>query len=334
MVRIVVDGMGGDDAPRSIVKGAALASEEYHLQIILVGQEERLKDELAKTKFSKGKISIHPASEVVEMHEPASLSIRRKKDSSIAVSVDLLKEGKADALVTAGNTGAAVAAATLKLRMLEGIERAGIAIPIPTLAGHSLLIDAGANIDSKPKHLLQYAVMGGVYMNHVLGIKNPKIGLLNIGEEETKGTNFIKESYRLLSSSGINFIGNIEGKDIFTGNSDCIICDGFIGNVVLKVAENLAETIAELLKRELKKSFLTRLGAVLAKSGFLNLKKKMDYAEYGGALLLGVNGRYVISHGSSSPKAIKNAIRVAGECVNHHVNQHILERLANQSPAT
>ncbi len=334
MVRIVVDGMGGDDAPRSIVEGAALASEEYHFQIILVGREERLREELARTKFSKEKISIYPASEVVEMHEPASLSIRRKKDSSIAVSVDLLKEGKADALVTAGNTGAAVAAATLKLRMLEGIERAGIAIPVPTLTGYSLLIDAGANIDPKPKHLLRYALMGEVYMSHVLGVKNPKVGLLNIGEEETKGTDFIKESHRLLSSSGINFIGNIEGKDIFTGKSDCIICDGFIGNVVLKVAENLAESIAELLKRELRKSFLSQMGAVLAKSAFLNLKKKMDYAEYGGALLLGVNGRYVISHGSSSPKAIKNAIRVAGECVNHHVNKRILERLANQSPTT
>ena len=327
MLKVAVDGMGGDDAPQTVVEGAVLAASEPGVDIILVGRRESLDKELEKYKFDRTRISVLHASEVVEMHEPASLSVRGKKDSSISLAIDLVKNKEADALVTAGNTGAAVTAATLKLGMLPGIERAGIAIVIPTLKGHSLLIDVGANIHPKPEHLLQYGLMGDVYLTHILDISNPTIGLLNIGEEETKGTDLIKNAFNLLDASGLNFIGNVEGRDIFGGKSDCIICDGFVGNAVLKVSESLVEALEELLRRELAKDMLSAIGGILAKTAFRNLKKRMDYSEYGGALLLGINGICIISHGTSSAKAIKNAIRVAGEFIQHHVNEDIIERL-------
>ncbi len=326
-MRIALDGMGGDNAPKVIVDGAVEAAKENGFEIVLVGVRDLIEKELSRHRPYPTNITVHHASEVVEMHESPAVSIRKKKDSSINVMVNLAKEKQVDAIVSAGNTGAVVCAATLGLRPIEGVERSGIAVVIPTLKGETLLIDVGANIDAKPKHLLQYAIMGHVYSKYILGKKSPRIGLLNIGEEESKGTEFVKETFKLLEQSNLNFIGNAEGKDIFTGKCDVTVCDGFIGNIVLKVSESMAETIGQMLRRELNKGILTKLGAFLSKPAFRNLKKETDYSEYGGAPLLGIDGICIIGHGSSTAKAIKNAIRVAGQFVVHHVNKHIMDAI-------
>ncbi|OGW81362.1 MAG: phosphate acyltransferase [Omnitrophica bacterium RIFCSPHIGHO2_02_FULL_51_18] len=324
-MRVAVDGMGGDGAPQVIVEGAVTAAREYGFKIMLVGDQTLLRSELEKHKNVPKSVSVHHAGSFVRMDESAASSIRKKKDSSISVCVDLAKEGIVDAVVTAGHTGAAVAATVLKLRLLEGIERPGIGILFPTRGTPTFLIDVGANIDIKPLHLYQYAVMGEVYFRYLLRKSRPSIGILNIGEEETKGTEHIKEAHQLLNKSKLHFIGNVEGRDIFNGTVDIVVCDGFVGNVVLKVSESIAEVIGKLLKDEFKKSVLRMMGAFLAKPAFDALKKKVDYSEYGGAPLLGIDGTCIISHGSSNSIAIKNAIRVAGEFVKYEINQHIIE---------
>ena len=326
-MKIVLDAMGSDHAPEVEVDGAIQAVEEFGNDVILVGDEARIKRELSKHGFSSDKLTIKHTSQVIDMHDPAALSVRRKRDSSIVVGMDLLKREQADAFVSAGNTGAVVCAATLSLRMLPGIERPGIAIVIPTLKGTSVIIDVGANITSKPIHLLQYGIMADAFSRYILGKSNPSVGLLNVGEEESKGTEFIKETHTLLSESKLNFAGNIEGRDVYAGRVDIILCDGFVGNVILKISESVADTIMQSLKQEIKANFLATIGAVLSSSAFNELKRKMDYSERGGAPLLGVDGRCIISHGSSSSKAIKNAIRVAAEFVKQDVNKHIIEEL-------
>ncbi|MEI8176025.1 MAG: phosphate acyltransferase PlsX [Candidatus Omnitrophota bacterium] len=326
-MRIAVDGMGGDHAPAVVVDGVVEAAREYGYEIILVGDEATLTKELQRHEAYPKTITIRHAAEVVGMAEPATTSIRKKKDSSMTVCVELVKSGGADAMMSAGNTGAVVCAAVFKLGLLPGVERPGIAIVFPTLKGPGMIIDAGANIDPKPQHLLQYGLMADAYSKKILGKENPTIGLLNIGEEENKGTDFVKETHKLLNESRINFIGNVEGRDIWNGRSDVIVCDGFLGNVVLKVSESVAFTIVEFLKTELKKSFMARLSVLLAKSAFKAFKNKIDYAEYGGAPLLGVNGAVIISHGSSNKKAIKNAIRVAAEFKEKDVNRLIMEEI-------
>lgn len=327
-MRIAVDAMGGDNAPQVTVDGAIQAAKEFGFEVILVGDKDPLHLELEKHRvYPEERIIIHHASEVVGMGEPPTQAIRRKKDSSINIAVNLVKAKGADAFVTAGNTGAAVASATLNLGLLPGVRRPGIAIVLPTFKGVALLIDVGANIDPKPEHLLQYAIMGNVYAKDLLKKQNPRISLLNIGKEETKGTELLKETYRLLSESGLNFIGNIEGRDIFSGRCDCIVCDGFIGNVVLKVCESIAETTTSFFKEELEKSVFVRLGALFCRPAFIALQKETDFSECGGAPLLGVDGICIISHGGSTAKAIKNAIKVAGEFVSYNVNQHIKEAL-------
>ena len=326
-MKIAVDAMGSDRAPAVEVEGAMQAVSEYGHDVLLVGDEAAIRKELTKYKASTDKISILHAPEKIEMHEPAAISVRRKRKSSIVVGLDALKRNQADSFISAGNTGAVVCAATLSLRMLPGVERPGIAIVIPTLTGTSLIIDVGANINPKPIHLFQNAVMADAYSKYILHKENPKVGLLNVGEEETKGTEFIKEAHTLLSESRLNFVGNIEGRDIYTGDVDIILCDGFVGNVILKVSESIIDTLVRALKNEIKSNLIATLGAALAASAFKALKKKMDYAEYGGAPLLGVDGRCIISHGSSNPKAIKNAIRVAGEFKEQSVNRHIIEEL-------
>ncbi|MDD5422840.1 MAG: phosphate acyltransferase PlsX, partial [Candidatus Omnitrophica bacterium] len=243
------------------------------------------------------------------------------------VGLNLLKEKKADVFISAGNTGAVVATAALKLRLLDGVERPGIAIVFPTLKEPTLLIDAGANIDAKPVHLYQYAVMGAAYTKYILGKHNPSIGILNIGEEESKGTGLIKEARQLIEKADLNFVGNLEARDIYTGKVNVIVCEGFLGNVVLKVTEGFAVAYVELLKRELKRSLLPRIGAVLSFPAYRAIKKKIDYSEYGGAPLLGIDGAVIISHGASNGHAIKNAIRVAGDYVKHRVNDRIVEKL-------
>ena len=329
-MKVVLDAMGGDYAPQVTVEGALQAARDFGFDIVLVGDKNVINRELKKYKDEKSKknISIVHASETVEMGESPTTAIRRKRDSSIAVAVNLLKEKKADALVSAGNTGAAVAAVILNLGLLPQIKRPGIAIVIPTLKGVSLIIDVGANIDPKPEHLLQYAIMADIYSRYILKKDNPKIGLLNIGEEASKGTELIKETYKLLSSQpGLNFIGNIEGKDMFSGKSDCIVCDGFIGNIGLKICESIAETMVAFFKKELGRNWLVRLGAGLCSPAFTALQKEVDYSECGGAPLLGVDGNCIIAHGGSNTKAIRNAIKVAKEFVDYKINQHIVRKI-------
>lgn len=326
-MKIVIDAMGSDSAPAVEVEGAVQAVEEFGHDLVLVGDEALVAEELKKYADHSDKIKILHAPEKIEMHEPAALSVRRKRHSSIVLGMELLKKDEADAFVSAGNTGAVVCAATLSLRLLPSIERPGIAIVIPVLGGTSIIIDVGANINPKPIHLLQYGIMADAYSRYILHKSNPTVGLLNVGEEESKGTDFIKETHALLSESKLNFIGNIEGRDIYAGTADIILCDGFVGNVILKVSESIVDTIVKALKQEIKSSIIATVGAALASSAFNELKKKMDYAEYGGAPLLGVDGRCIISHGSSTPKAIKNAIRVAAEFKTQDVNKHIVEEL-------
>ena len=263
------------------------------------------------------------------MEEPPTVAVRKKKDSTISTAVNLVKENRVDAVVAAGNTGAVVCVTTLSLKLLKGVERPGIAVTVPTLKEVSVLIDVGANIDPKPIHLLQYGVMGDVYSRFILDKKSPKVGLLNVGEEEWKGTEFVRETHKLLGESRLQFIGNVEGSDLFTGSCDVIVCDGFVGNVALKVSEGLAEAMGKLLRKGLTETLLTKLGAFLSRSALSSLRRDIDYAEYGGAPLLGIDGICIICHGSSSPKAIKNAIKVAVKFIEHQVNQHIVKAITN-----
>ena len=327
-MRIALDAMGGDHAPDVTVAGAVRAARELRHEIILVGRQPAIEQELARHKPVPKNLTIHHAEEIIEMHEPPVASVRRKKNASINVAVQLVKDRSAAAAISAGNTGAMVCAATLTLGLLPGIERPGIGIVLPGLKGETFVIDVGANIAPRPTHLLQYALMGDAYATHLLGKAHPRVGLLNVGEEETKGTEFIKETHGLLVESPLNFVGNVEGHDLYTGETDVIVCDGFVGNVALKVSESMGDAINHALKRALSISPITRLGAWLARDAFIALRKEIDYAEYGGAPLLGVDGVAIIAHGASSAKAIKNAIRVAIDVVERDVNRHILTAIS------
>ncbi len=329
-MKIVVDAMGGDYAPDVVIKGAVSAVNEYDVEVILVGEEQKIKPLLKREKYDPARISVVHAPETIGMSESAASSVRKKRNSSIVLGINLVEEGKADAFFSAGNTGAVVCAATLSLRMLPGVERPGIAIVIPSLKGFSLMIDVGANIDPKPVQLLHYGIMGAVYCKHILNKPNPTVGLLNIGEEETKGTEFMKETHELLSSSKLNFTGNVEGKDLYSGKCDIIISDGFVGNIALKATESTADALKNFLKKNIKKSPLAILGFLFMMGTFRKLKKSMDYSEYGGAPLLGVNGVVIIGHGRSNIKAIKNAIRVAKEEVERQFNEKLLEAISKK----
>lgn len=329
-MNIAIDAMGGDLAPRAVVSGAVLAAREKQngSGLILVGDENKIKEELIRLNaLGLPNITITHSSQIVEMHETPVLAIRKKKDSSIMRCVSLVKEGKADGFISAGNTGAAVAATKIKWRSLPGVERPAIAVVMPSPYGVFVILDAGATPDCKPIHLLQFALMGEAYARYILNIKNPKVGLLSIGEEETKGTDLTKEAFRLLQNTKgkINFIGNIEGNDLFTDKVDVIVCDGFMGNVILKVCESLAGAFQYIVKEEVMKDFWAKLGALLIKRTFKRIAKRVHYAEYGGAPLLGVNGTCIISHGRSTPQAIKNAINVAEYMVKQDLNKHIVE---------
>lgn len=327
MIKIALDAMGGDRAPRMAVEGAAWASRELNCSIVLVGKERNIRTILKKTDYVADKIIIRHASEVIKMGDPAALSVRRKKDSSISVAIEMLKNKEVDAFISAGNTGAVVCAAALKLRTLPGIERPAIGILMPTVKRPCMIIDVGANIDSTPHQLLQYGVMGSVYVKYSLDIQRPTVGLLNIGQEESKGTGLIKEARRLFGKSKLNFVGNVEAKDVYLGKTDVVVCDGFIGNILLKVTESFADATARLLKRELTKRLLPKIGAILSLPAYRAIRKKIDYSETGGAPLLGVDGRVIIAHGSSNAKAIKNGVRAANEYVKHKLNRHIIEDL-------
>lgn len=326
-MKIVLDAMGGDYAPAVVIDGAIAAARECAAEIILVGDEEKINSLLKKSGYRGRSISVCPSREVIEMHEPAATSIRRKRQSSIVIGLNLVKDGQADAFVSAGNTGAVVCGATLSLGLLPGVERPGIALVIPTLKGVALLIDVGANIDPKPIQLLQYGIMSDAYLRYILNKPDPKVGLLNIGEEETKGTDFMKETHELFEKSKLNFIGNVEGKDLFSGKCDVIVCDGFVGNVALKVSESAAEAMGIFLKRHLLSNPLGKLGLLHLVGSLRRFKKDMDYSEYGGAPLLGVNGVVIIGHGRSNANAIKNALRVAEEEVERQFNEKITEAI-------
>lgn len=321
-MKIALDAMGGDKAPSEIIKGALQAVQKYHCEIILVGDETVIRPQLGETDLP---ITIRHADEVVTMGEHPADAVRCKRNSSIVVATRLVKSGECDAVLSAGSTGAAVAAAQLILKRIHGIGRPAIATPIPTPRGTTLLLDSGANVDSRPEHLIQSGIMGSLYAEHVLNVQNPTVALLNIGEEETKGNEQTKETYQLLKNlTGVNFAGNAEGRDIPRGVFDVVICDGFVGNVVLKFGEGLALTIMKLLSEELSANGgVNLLGRDLLAQTFKNLSKRLDVSENGGAPLLGVDGYCVISHGSSDARAISSAIRVA--C--NFVNSKILERI-------
>ena len=333
-MRIAVDAMGGDNAPAALVEGAIRAARELDkvTRIILVGREPVLKAELAKHGATPDKIVIHHCTEVVEMGDSPAVAVRRKKDSSINVAVDLVKQGQADALFSAGSTGAQVAASTLKLRTLEGIQRPAIAAVFPSPTKPFIVIDAGANTDSSPTMLLEFAVMGMVYARDILGVANPRIGLMSVGEEEAKGNAVTKEAFGLLSKAGLNFAGNIEGHDLFDGEIDVVVCDGFVGNVILKTCESLAHAIGVWLKNEFKANAFRMAAALCLKGAFADMKKKVDPSAYGGAPLLGVNGVSIIGHGSSNATAVFNGIRVSAEAVSHNINQGIGVVLARVAP--
>jgi glycerol-3-phosphate acyltransferase PlsX len=333
-MRIAVDAMGGDHAPAAIVEGALRAARELDKisRIILVGQEPILKAELARFGAVSDKISIHHCSEVVEMGETPAVAVRRKKDSSINVAVDLVKQGVADALFSAGSTGAQVAASTLKLRTLPGIQRPAIAAVFPSPTKPFIVMDAGANTDCTASMLLEFAVMGLVYSREILGVPNPRIGLMNVGEEDAKGNAVTKEAFPLLSKAGFNFAGNMEGHDLFEGEIDVVVCDGFVGNVILKTCESLAHAIGVWLKQEFKANAFRMAAAICLKGAFADMKKKVDPSAYGGAPLLGVNGVSIIGHGSSNATAVFNGIRVSAEAVSQHVNHGITELLARVTP--
>jgi len=308
-VKIVVDAMGGDHAPQPIIEGVVEAVKEFDVNIALVGPQEQVQTELKKYSYPKDRIELVHAPEVVGMDELATVTLRKKKNSSISVGINLLKNKNYDAFVSAGNTGAVVVAATVNLGMLEGVERAAIGTVIPTLKGMAFLIDVGANTEAKPEHLLHSAQMANVYAREVLGVEKPEVGLLNIGEEACKGGGFAKETYKLLEERFPNFIGNVEANEVYKGKSNCIICDGFVGNIVLKVSEGLMESVGAFMKREIRKNPLAILGALILKWTLRDIRKLVDYSEYGGAPLLGVNGLVMIGHGRSNAKAIKNAIK-------------------------
>jgi glycerol-3-phosphate acyltransferase PlsX len=329
-VRIALDAMGGDHAPREIVKGALLAAAEYPVEVILVGKEEVLRDHLSDLGGTNAKkIEIVDAREVVEMDDTALAPLRKKRNSSIRVAANLVAEGRAGAFVSAGNTGATWTSARVVMGMIEGVSRPALAAILPNINGHTLLLDVGANVDAKPNHLREFAVMGHFYAQMVFGIEAPRVGLLSIGEEEGKGNELTKETYRVMKETGLNFIGNAEGRDVYNGNADVVVCDGFIGNVVLKASEALGEMVSKLLREEMTRSFPRKIGAVLAKGGFDGLKKRMDYSEYGGAPLLGVKGGCIVCHGRSNAKAIKNAIRVARGFALNRIDEKIQERVSD-----
>ena len=336
-MRIALDAMGGDFAPANLVEGATLALREYeHItKLFLVGDTPRIEAELKRLAFSDSRIEIVHATQVVEMTDGGAGSVRRKRNSSISVAVDLVKSGVAEAIVSAGHTGAAVAAAQIKLRNLTGVERPAIGAVIPTETNYFLLIDAGANTDPTPRQLVQNAIMGAAYSRHVLGYKNPSIGLMSIGTEDEKGTEFTREVFDLLKSSNLNFRGNVEGHDLFENPVEVVVCDGFVGNIMLKTVEAIAKAIFRWLKSELIKSPVRMAGAWLARDAFRSIKNKTNADEYGGMPLLGVNGNCIIAHGGSSPFAIKNAIRVGAESIRHQINPHIIEEVKryNESAA-
>jgi len=328
-MKVVVDAVGGDAAPREPVAGAVQAARRFpELTVLLAGPEELVRSELGKHRSCPANVQVLPASQCIGMHESPVQAFREKKDSSIAVGIGEVARGGADAFVSAGNTGAVVAASSLSLGLLPGVQRPGIAVPIIALDYPVVIIDVGANIHCKPTHLLQYGLMASVFCRDVLRITKPRVGLLNVGEEARKGTSLLKEAFELLCRAPVNFTGNVEAKDIFFGRCDIVVCEGFAGNVLLKTSESVVAKLMDYLKGAIKQKWRRRLGFALCRDAFKPVEHYGDYAEYGGAPLLGVNGVTIICHGHSDARAIENAVREACSFVRRKVNEKISEAIA------
>jgi glycerol-3-phosphate acyltransferase PlsX len=322
-MKIAVDAMGGDYGPAVVVEGAVAACREFGAPLVLVGDKAAIERELTRVSGAALPIEIRHASQVVGMGESPSQALRRKRDSSLRVAAQLVKDAEAAAFVSAGNTGAAMAIGMFVVGVLPGVDRPAIAAVLPNLRRFTVLLDVGANIDPKPWHLLQFAVMGHIYARDILGYDNPRVGLLSVGEEEGKGSQLTREAYEQLKDSSMNFIGNVEGRDIYNGRCDVVVTDGFTGNVALKISESLAEMLGAMIREELMRDMRSKLGAGLAMPAFQRFRRRVDYTEMGGAPLLGIDGAAIICHGASPVKAIKNAVRVAMEWAKAGVNDHI-----------
>lgn len=326
-MRVAVDAMGGDYGPEVTVPGALSAAQEFQIDVILVGIESLIKKELEKLNGVKSKVSIVNASESISMAE-GLLSFRKKKKSSIRIGTQLVKQKIADAFVSAGNTGAVVYISKKVLGALEGVERPALSLLVPSLSGMTLLTDVGANVNCSARHLEQFAIMGRVFMESVMGLKKPRVALMSIGEEGNKGNDLTREVYARLTSSSLNFIGNIEGKDIYSGKADIIVSDGFTGNIALKTSEGVVDNFAQMARHEIMKNLFAKIGYLLMKRHLKKLYKRVDYSEYGGAHLLGLNGVCIIGHGRSNPVAVKNAIKLARDYVINKVQERIESEIA------
>jgi glycerol-3-phosphate acyltransferase PlsX len=329
MTTIALDAMGGDNAPRAEVEGSILAAREFGVRVILVGKQEQLREELARHSHRHLPLEIVNATDVITMQDSPMQAFRKKRNSSAHVAAKLVREGEADGFVSAGNTGAIMAVAHFILGTLPSVGRPALAAPFPNSKGAvSVMLDVGANVDSKPVHLEQFAVMGEIYYRAVFGTRRPRVALLSIGEEETKGNDLTREAFNRLKKMPLNFVGNVEGRDVFAGTADVIVCDGFIGNVALKISEGLVEHLVRTLKTALQSTLSAQIGSMLSRSAYQSFKKTLDYSEYGGAPLLGVRGITVIGHGRSNANAIKNAIRVAAELARARLNEKIEAELS------
>ncbi|MFN2256880.1 MAG: phosphate acyltransferase PlsX [Desulfuromonadaceae bacterium] len=326
-VTIAVDAMGGDNSPAVEVEGAVLAARTSGVEVILLGDAERIEQELSHYDISGMRLEVKHTTQVVTMNDSASDAVRKKKDSSIRVAFDLVKEQKAQAVVSAGNSGATMAAGMFVVRRIRGIERPAIATIMPARNGEVLILDVGGNVDCRPSHLEQFAIMGDVYARNVMGISAPRVGLLSNGAEEKKGNDLTRNTHALLKQHDLNYLGYVEGRDIYSGAVDVVVCDGFVGNIVLKTSEGLASSIASMLREELHSRFLARIGYLLARPAFKAFKQKIDCEEYGGAPLLGIRGTCIICHGSSSAKSIATAIKQAAESILPSVNDDLIAQL-------
>ncbi len=330
-MKVAVDAMGGDHGPAAVVEGCVQASSSLGIPIVLVGDRAKIESELGKYSVDSLDISIRHTTQEVAMGESPIKAIRSKRDSSLRVCFELVRSGEASAVVTAGNSGAAMAAGILLFKKIKGVERPAIAVAVPTMKAPAVLLDVGGNVDCKPLHLVQFAIMGDVYARYVLKESRPRVGLLSNGEEEGKGNDLTRESHACIKKLPLNYIGYVEGRDIYRGDVDVVVTDGFVGNVVLKLSEGLVEAVASMLKEEIASSFFAKIGYMLARGAFNRFRKKVDYAEYGGAPLLGIDGICMISHGMSNPKAIKNAVTRASEYSRGRVNDHLMEEIVNDS---
>jgi glycerol-3-phosphate acyltransferase PlsX len=330
MATIAVDAMGSDRAPKPEIEGAILAARHHHVQVLLVGREDVLRQELSHhPQAARLPIEVVHASEVITMEDKAAQALRAKRDSSMRVGIRLVHDGRADGFVTAGNTGAAMATAKIILGTLPGVDRPALAAVFPTAAGTAaILVDVGANVDCKPNNLEQFAIMGEIYFRSIFGTRRPRVGLLSNGEEESKGNELTRDAYKLLKQLPVNFVGNVEGRDLYNGQVDVIVCDGFVGNVALKISEGVVELVREALKDSLRATITRQVGFLLSRKAFVEFKKRVDYTEYGGAPLLGLKGVCIVSHGSSNANAIKNAVRVASEFAQHQINAKIEQELS------